>query len=711
MRFLTYIFSFLLMTGSAFSQVLPLPPRPVNALSGTQVVAAITNLPRDAREEEIFNQIMSGNVPDFLRSLKQISATVNAGGQNRMVIYYAAPDYLAVGSNEDYFLTPMSPLLGQRLASALGCVMPTKRMVDQIYTSALCKLRPQPIPPTPQMTTVPVFKQHNDSVWSLRSPLLTQYPLGTIVGGTKKDVIISNRIYQNLNPNTPKPVVIYGWHQLNGTPIQPVYNGHEETYADYSHGVRLVKDSFFVDGVYKTYASLLADAVLSAVISDEGTILKPYYTIAGLTPATPAVFCAVSSGADRVKIKSLSSAAITHKVFYGTSAVSFTDSSDSFTDSIEISGLTVGSIYYFRLRALGQGGYSSFSEVLSSVPSANANPLLIVQGFDRPVTGNSKDFVKMHAPPFLQAGIASNSATNEAVTSGLVSLTDYAMVDYILGTESTADESFSAAEQELVKTFLKGGGKLFASGSEIAWDLDSRGSASDKDFIRLYLKTQYSNDAPGGLANTYYTASGLPGEIFSGINGITFDNGTHGTFNVSYPDVLLGVNGGTHVMQYSGVTAQIAAVAYSGLYPAGSSPGKSVVMGFPFEAVYPEGTRNSIASALVNFFGQATDLSEDMKQITPSGFLLTNYPNPFNPETKIQISIPAAQAGAVYSLSVYNLTGELVKTLFSGELSSGVHSMIWEGKNSEGMNQPSGVYIVRLTGASASVSHKLSLLR
>lgn len=121
-------------------------------------------------------------------------------------------------------------------------------MVDQIYTSAPCKLRPQPIPPSAEMITVPVFAQHNDSVKTLRFPVIPEYPPGTLVGGTNKDVIISNYIYQNLKTNVPMPVVIYGWHQLNGVPIQPVYNGHSETYADYSHGIRLVLDSAIVDG-------------------------------------------------------------------------------------------------------------------------------------------------------------------------------------------------------------------------------------------------------------------------------------------------------------------------------------------------------------------------------------------------------------------------------------------------------------------------------
>jgi len=52
--------------------------------------------------------------------------------------------------------------------------------------------------------------------------VLATHPLGELVGGDKKDVVISNIIY---GYPAPGRVVIYGWHYLSGTPIQPLYNG------------------------------------------------------------------------------------------------------------------------------------------------------------------------------------------------------------------------------------------------------------------------------------------------------------------------------------------------------------------------------------------------------------------------------------------------------------------------------------------------------
>ncbi len=55
----------------------------------------------------------------------------------------------------------------------------------------------------------------------------------------------------------------------------------------------------------------------------------------------------------------------------------------------------------------------------------------------------------------------------------------------MVGDESTDEETFSSAEQSVVIPYLQQGGKMFISGSEIAWDLDYQGSSIDKSFIRL----------------------------------------------------------------------------------------------------------------------------------------------------------------------------------------------------------------------------------
>ncbi|MGC3956600.1 MAG: immunoglobulin domain-containing protein [Verrucomicrobiota bacterium] len=273
----------------ASAQILNLPPRPANALTGTQFTNIISSLSQSEREQWIYAQIIGGNVPNWLRNLKPI--TVNAGGNT--ATYQVTPDYLSIGSDTNYFRAPMTPLLAQRLADRLGYSLPTRKMVNQIWTNAAIKLTPTTIPWSAEMVTVPVFAWHNYMVQTNRDAYTNAHPLGTLVGGTKKDVIISARIYTNFaTASITETVVIYGWHYTSGAPIQPLYNGHEETYADYSHGIRFVQQNLTVNGGGHTITNVLTSASLCSLLSDDGasegstngTIPVPRYTIAPLKP-------------------------------------------------------------------------------------------------------------------------------------------------------------------------------------------------------------------------------------------------------------------------------------------------------------------------------------------------------------------------------------------------------------------------------------------
>jgi hypothetical protein len=99
------------------------------------------------------------------------------------------------------------------------------------------------------------------------------FPLGALVAGHKKDVVISARLAGVTNK-----VAIYGWHQTNGLPIQPLYLGHVSSWVDYSQCVRLVSQSMLVNGEKKSIAEVLADSKLCGLLSDEGAITNARYS-------------------------------------------------------------------------------------------------------------------------------------------------------------------------------------------------------------------------------------------------------------------------------------------------------------------------------------------------------------------------------------------------------------------------------------------------
>jgi hypothetical protein len=253
------------------------------------------------REKEIFAQILGGNVPDFMRKLAPVPVTVVAEGKTNSATFYVTPDYLAVGSDEDYFLTPMSPNTAQRIADALHCSLPTPKMVNEVYSAAQVKLAPAPIPPSAAMTTVLVFSNHNAIVHAQRAEQLAAHPLGALVAGHQKDVVITAKL-----ASAPGKVAIYGWHQTNGTPIQPLYLKHIASWVDYSQCIRLVQQQMVVNGATQTVAEVLANPAFAALLSDEGVVLNPRYPTNALPPLPPKTGAAVSSAPDKVSWTNLS---------------------------------------------------------------------------------------------------------------------------------------------------------------------------------------------------------------------------------------------------------------------------------------------------------------------------------------------------------------------------------------------------------------------
>ena len=251
---------------SVSAQSLELPPRPTAAPKGAEFARSITGLSLAEREQKVLEAVRSGNVPLFLRKLAPV--TVESGANT--ATYFVTPDYLAIGSDDDYFIIPISPSTAQVVADLLGCSLPTTRMVDDVYANATIKLTPAPIPPSPAMTTIPVFLRHNELVMAQRK----QKPPGGLIAGHKKDVVIAAEVFA-----VPGKVAIYGWHKPDGKPIQLLYTGHTATWVDYSHGIRLVQRRMTVNGQIKTIDEVLADPGLAPLLSRDGVMRESRYPV------------------------------------------------------------------------------------------------------------------------------------------------------------------------------------------------------------------------------------------------------------------------------------------------------------------------------------------------------------------------------------------------------------------------------------------------
>jgi hypothetical protein len=240
-----------------------IPPRPAGAMTGSEFLRYIQSMTTEQRESAILREVRSGNIPDFLRSLRPVRVTASRGGRVVQGTIFVMPDYLAVGTPSDYAYVPMNPLTAQRIADQFALTLPTKKLVDVIYAAADVRLTPAPMPAGPAMVGTDYYRRHNESV--LRQ--LGSRGGGRLVAGHKKDVVLTNRLCR-----MRRRVAIYGWHRGEGKPIQPLSLVHDDHYADYSHGIRLVANLMLVDGVLRPVADVLASSQDAALLSDEGPL-------------------------------------------------------------------------------------------------------------------------------------------------------------------------------------------------------------------------------------------------------------------------------------------------------------------------------------------------------------------------------------------------------------------------------------------------------
>lgn len=238
---------------------LSLPARIDTAETGSAFYKNVFAIDRMQREELAKKEILEGNIPLFLRSFIGIrTSIITAEGKRIDAVYFVLPDYLSIGSEKDFARIPLTPMTAQFIADSLHCFLPTRKMVDDIYKAATVKL--EPVPMYAFRDSAVTMYQHNliiEGQRRLRKGL---------IAGIKKDVVITGKI-----PRDPKPnrVAIYGWHGTDGKPIQPLYMGHVNWYVDYSHGIRLVYRTIYVDKKPMDYIDVLKNKTLKDLLCDE----------------------------------------------------------------------------------------------------------------------------------------------------------------------------------------------------------------------------------------------------------------------------------------------------------------------------------------------------------------------------------------------------------------------------------------------------------
>lgn len=268
---------------------------------------------------------------------------------------------------------------------------------------------------------------------------------------------------------------------------------------------------------------------------------------------------------------------------------------------VDVPLLQAGHVTFVQMRALNEGGISFPSETLAAaVPSSGsgAMPILIVNGYDRfdwdiDETDNRRDYVAHHARAIVQAAaslglsVAVDSCANEAVAEGATNLTGYRFVDWLLGQESTADDSLTTAEQGAIAAFRDAEGGLLVSGTDVAFDLGNSSFQAEKDFLSQTLLTRYVSKTTETLG-----VHGVAAGPFDGVD-LSIDDGTGDAYRV----LILGV---VAPQQSSEVCLTY---GLNGLPAAICSPARGCplyCLAFPFEAISGEATRQLVMERMLS---------------------------------------------------------------------------------------------------------------
>ena len=106
-----------------------------------------------------------------------------------------------------------------------------------------------------------------------------------------------------------------------------------------------------------------------------------------------------------------------------------------------------------------------------------------------------------------------------------------------------------------------------------------------------------------------------------------------------------------------------------------------------------------------------SDFDEEDTNIPKSIELFQNYPNPFNPTTSIQFTVKGGPSPLHTTLKIYNLRGQLVRTLVDEDKPGGNYTLLWDGRDEGGKAVSSGIYFYKLTAGSFSEIKKMVLLK
>ncbi|MCP4293104.1 MAG: T9SS type A sorting domain-containing protein, partial [bacterium] len=257
-------------------------------------------------------------------------------------------------------------------------------------------------------------------------------------------------------------------------------------------------------------------------------------------------------------------------------------------------------------------------------------------------------------------------------------------------------------------------GQLFATGDGLASDLATSGAAC-QNFLHTYLNLEFQSSYIHNL-------------IQNQSNPLVITESGNSVFSPHMTWVAVGscetvnsidaVEAGSGAQRLARFASPDGVAAYSYSAATLNETEDYRVISFPYDFVsafrdvssphpVPGVFSSSLLFSVLHYFGYSSNCPfSDLPE--PEKFHVSNYPNPFNPSTKIQYNIP--EPGHV-SLKVYNLKGEWVRTLVDENREAGIGFSIWDGTDEQGAQVSSGIYFYEVRTAGEVIINKMALVK
>jgi hypothetical protein len=311
-------------------------------------------------------------------------------------------------------------------------------------------------------------------------------------------------------------------------------------------------------------------------------------------------------------------------------------------------------------------------------------------------------------------------------TTGLA-LGDYSTLLYTSGnlgvnTISNGDFNNDAGDDVSALTnWLAAGNKnLFMTGDDLVSDMALNGGAATLTFTESVMGV---NLVPqGDNLRPFITNQATP--LVLAINPNPVWPGTcswiayGGCFSINTFDAVTTRVGAVRLAEFADKNGDPGAYSFSAATLFTSGTNTCISLPYDFMYVYdspagclkinaPLSTRAQMLEDVLNYFGETPSGSVSATDLPEKQFAVQNYPNPFNPSTKISYTI---KRPGNLMMKVFNVRGELVKTLIDGHVESS-NFVMWDGTNNQGSNVSSGVYFVETRSNGEVRVNKMALMK